>query len=319
MATAIQAHQVKKSYGDIDALAGISFAVGSGESFGLLGPNGAGKSTMIRIISTLELPSSGEVLVADQSTAKAPRQVRQKIGVALQETGLDRLMTGREILLLTARLYGMGTHQARLRSDFLLDRFQLTDVANRRVGTYSGGMRRRLDLAVALTHDPEIIVLDEPTTGLDPTNRLALWDLLRSLSRDDHKTILMSTQYLEEADALCDRVLFINRGHIVAEGTPMDLKREMGYSVIRFVVDTPDLDKLATYLVDHQFDCEAKNGALEIYSQNPEIEVFRVGELLTAESFVMQQLEVRPPSLDDVFIHLTNNDSKEADPYDVLA
>ncbi len=307
--TAIQVDHVKKAYGTVQALADVSFHVNSGESFGLLGPNGAGKSTLIRIISTLESPTAGEVLVSGHSAAKDAHRVRQKIGVALQETGLDPLMTGREILLLTARLFGSTAHQARNRADFLMERFQLTDVAGRHVGTYSGGMRRRLDLAVALAHEPDIVILDEPTTGLDPTNRLALWDLLRSLSQDDHKTLLMTTQYLEEADALCDRVLFIDHGHIVAEGTPRDLKREMGYSVIRFSAAGTAPDWLAAYLIGHRFDCELDGASIEIYSANPEEDVFRLGELMKAERLTMQNLEVRPPSLDDVFLHLTSGEN----------
>jgi len=319
MAIAIAVENVQKSYGTITALAGIDFVVQAGECFGLLGPNGAGKSTLIRIISTLEMAQVGEITVAGYSATREAMLVRQKIGVALQETGVDPLMTGHEILMLTARLFGANTRQARIRTDRLLERMQLTDLASRKVRTYSGGMRRRLDLATALVNEPEIVILDEPTTGLDPTNRLALWDILRALSHEDHRTVLISTQYLEEADALCDRVLFMNHGSIVAQGTPSDLKREMGYSVIRFSAEK-ESDRLVAFLIGHEFDCKISGPDIELYSKNPEEEVFRLRSMLESESLTMRHLEIRPPSLDDVFLHLTRGDrDEEAATHEVLA
>jgi ABC-2 type transport system ATP-binding protein len=298
---------VRKEYGEVSAVSEVSFAVQAGEAFGLLGPNGAGKSTLIRMISTLEVPTSGTITVAGYPVQGAARQVRRKIGVALQETGTDPLMTGQEILMIAGRLFGLTAKVAQMRSHALLERFGLTDVAHRRVGSYSGGMRRRLDLAAALVHDPEIIVLDEPTTGLDPVNRDALWELLRTLSHVDHKTLIMTTQYLEEADALCDRVAFINGGRMVAEGNPEDLKREMGWSVIRFSVADSEQEslRLAACLGQQAFRYVVEDGVVAIDTQNPEQEVFRLADVLAAEGFKIGHLEVRPPTLDDVFLHLT--------------
>lgn len=310
---AIDVQALCKNYGAVTALDNMEFSVRPGEAFGLLGPNGAGKSTLIRILSTLEQPTSGVVRVAGLSATADPRAVRRRIGVALQETGVDGLMTGRELLLLAARLFGHGSASAKQRVDALLDRFQLGEVAGRRVNTYSGGMRRRLDLAVALVHEPDIIVLDEPTTGLDPVNRLALWDLLRRLSAEEGRTVLMTTQYLEEADALCDRVLFINRGRIVAEGSPSDLKREAGSSVVRFTVPGAAAEAVRSVFAARGWELTARGASFEWYSATPESDVVRMDQALKAYGLNLSSLEVRPPSLDDVFLHLTGwSTDKEA-------
>jgi len=308
---AVQVEGLKKHYGDVQALNGVSFNVESGECFGLLGPNGAGKSTLIRLLSTLEVPSEGDCFIAGMQVTSRSAQVRNKIGVALQETGVDPLMTGREVLMLAARLYGYHSAKARRRVHFLLERFDLTAVSTRRVGTYSGGMRRRLDLAAAIVHEPEVIILDEPTTGLDPTNRIALWDLLRSLCHDDHKTIILTTQYLDEADALCDRLLFMNQGQIWASGTPAELKRNMGYSVVHFAVEGERVDRLRDRLAADGLVCRVVRSELEMDSRQPEAEVFRIQQWLHQESLTMSHLEVRPPSLDEVFLHLMNSGPRE--------
>jgi len=308
---ALQVDGLKKTYGDVQALNGVSFNVESGECFGLLGPNGAGKSTLIRILSTLETANAGTCSIAGISVTSGAARIRNKVGVALQETGVDPLMTGREVLMLAARLYGYDSKNARLRTDVLLDRFALTSVSMRRVGTYSGGMRRRIDLAAAIVHEPDVIILDEPTTGLDPTNRIALWDLLRSLCHDDHKTIILTTQYLDEADALCDRLLFMNQGRIWASGTPVELKREMGYSLVHFAVEGERPDLLVERLAQDDLWCTVVRSELEMYSRHPEDDVFRLQQWLHHQSLAMSHLEVRPPSLDEVFLHLMNSGPPE--------
>lgn len=311
MTPAIEIRNVVKNYGSVAALAGISFDVASGELFGLLGPNGAGKSTLIRIVSTLEEADGGTVRVGGDEAGRGDAAIRAQLGVALQETGIDPLMSGYEILLLTGRLYGLSAPQAKQRTDELLTRFRLTEAARRLVRTYSGGMRRRLDLAVALVHEPSVIVLDEPTTGLDPTNRLALWALLRDLVKEDHKTLLLTTQYLEEADALCDRVLFIDHGRSAAEGTPDDLKRAMGYSLIQFTIEGAELGSFAAALQRAQLVPQIQGGRVQILSLEPEVDVLRLDAAATANGVRLRHLEIKPPSLDDVFLRLTAGDREE--------
>jgi ABC-2 type transport system ATP-binding protein len=298
-----------KQYGSISALSGVSFAVEGGECFGLLGPNGAGKSTLIRILSTLERASSGTVTIQGRDLLRQAGAVRRDIGVALQETGVDPLMTGEETLRLTARLYGLAGASLKKRTESLIERFHLQDVCRRPVRTYSGGMRRRLDLAAALVHDPAVIILDEPTTGLDPLNRQTLWNLLATLTQEDGKTLLLTTQYLDEADALCGRVLFLNQGQAVATGTPDDLKREMGYSVIRCTIE--DADEMAVLdALSHQgFDASRDRQRLSVLSEEPEVDVRHVDEIIRSLGGHMRYLEVQPPSLDDVFHHLTASES----------
>jgi ABC-2 type transport system ATP-binding protein len=213
--------------GGIRAVDGIDLEVAPGEVFGFLGPNGAGKTTTVRMLVTLLRPTGGRAEVAGFDVAREPAEVRRRIGVALQEAALDLLMTGRELMELQAVLHGIPPRQVRERAADLVRRVGLDDAAERRVGTYSGGMRRRLDLAMALIHEPQILFLDEPTTGLDPTSRLTLWSEVRRL-RDEGTTVFLTTQYLEEADQLADRVGIIAGGRIVAEGSPAALKAEIG-------------------------------------------------------------------------------------------
>src|SRR5215213_8191959 len=213
--------------GGLKAVDGIDLEVAPGEVYGFLGPNGEGKTTTVRMLVTLLRPTGGRALVAGYDVATQPAQVRRRIGVALQEAALDGLMTGSELIELQATLHGIPPRSVRTRGAELIERVGLTGAADRRVATYSGGMRRRLDLAMALIHEPEVLFLDEPTTGLDPTSRLTLWDEVRRL-RDEGTTVFLTTQYLEEADQLCDRLGIIAAGKIVAEGTPAVLKAEVG-------------------------------------------------------------------------------------------
>src|SRR3954467_12073134 len=224
---AIETQQLAREFdGGIKAVDGVDLAVAEGEIYGFLGPNGAGKTTTVRMLTTLLQPTGGRAMVAGFDVAKDPGAVRRKIGVALQEAALDPLMTGRELLQLQATLHGIKRSEAGERGQWLLDRVGLTLAADRRVGTYSGGMRRRLDLASALIHRPEVLFLDEPTTGLDPASRLTIWDEVRRI-KERGPTVFLTPQYLEEADALCDRLAIIDDGKIVREGTPADLKADL--------------------------------------------------------------------------------------------
>src|SRR3954451_2993540 len=225
---AIETQQLAREFeGGIKAVDGVDLEVAEGEIYGFLGRNGAGKTTTVRMLTTLLLPTGGQAIVAGCDVAKDPGAVRRKIGVALQEAALDPLMTGRELLELQATLHGIGKREIRNKSRWLLDRVGLTLAADRRVGTYSGGMRRRLDLAAALVHTPQVLFLDEPTTGLDPVSRKAIWQEVRELN-DEGTTVSLPPQYLEEADQLADRVGIISGGLLVAEGTPGALKSEVG-------------------------------------------------------------------------------------------
>jgi ABC-2 type transport system ATP-binding protein len=227
---AVQAEGLVKRYdgrnGGIDAVRGVDLRVEAGEVFGFLGPNGAGKSTTVKMLTTLLTITSGSAQVAGVDVAGDPDEVRRRIGVALQEAGLDPRQTGRELLVLQARLFGLSPDEAAARASDLLALVELEDAADRRIKGYSGGMKRRLDLASALVHEPEVLFLDEPTTGLDPASRLTVWDEVRRIN-ERGTTVFLTTQYLEEADQLCDRLAIIDDGRIVREGTPGQLKADL--------------------------------------------------------------------------------------------
>ena len=230
MTRAVEAEQLVKRYtgrgGDVEAVRGVDLAVEQGEVFGFLGPNGAGKSTTVRMLTTLMTITSGSARVAGVDVTADPDTARQRIGVALQEAGLDPRQTGRELVMLQARLFGMSHEQAAERAKELLELVDLVESADRLIKGYSGGMKRRLDLASALVHEPEVLFLDEPTTGLDPASRLTVWDELRRIN-ERGTTIFLTTQYLEEADQLCDRLAIIDGGVLVGEGTPSELKADL--------------------------------------------------------------------------------------------
>ncbi len=236
---AVEARGLVKTYDEVEAVRGVDLRVESGEVFGFLGPNGAGKSTTVKMLTTLLTITSGGAAVAGIDVAGDPDAVRRRIGVALQEAGLDPRQSGRELLILQARLFGMTTAEAVERAKDLLALVELEDAADRRIKTYSGGMKRRLDLASALVHRPDVLFLDEPTTGLDPSSRLTVWEEVRRIN-EQGTTVFLTTQYLEEADALCDRLAIIDGGLIVREGTPASLKAELRE---RLGLDTdPSLD-----------------------------------------------------------------------------
>jgi ABC-2 type transport system ATP-binding protein len=245
MTLAVEAERLVKQYrgraGTVDAVRGVDLRVRAGEVFGFLGPNGAGKSTTIRMLTTLMSITSGTARVADIDVMADPDAARRRIGVALQEAGLDPRQTGRELLVLQARLFGSSRAQAAARAQELLELVDLVEAADRRIKGYSGGMKRRLDLASALVHEPEVLFLDEPTTGLDPASRLTVWDELRRINARG-TTIFLTTQYLEEADQLCDRLAIIDGGLIVREGTPEQLKAELRQR--RGLAADPTLDEV---------------------------------------------------------------------------
>src|SRR6266536_511457 len=252
---------VREFKGGIRAVDGVDLLVKPGEIYGFLGPNGAGKSTTVHVLTTLLPPTSGTARVAGLDVASQGRWVREVIGAALQEVALDPHLSGREHMRLQASLHGLPRQQAVGRAAELLERVGLTDAANRKVATYSGGMKRRLDLALALVHSPSVLFLDEPTTGLDVQSRAALWDEVRHLARDEGVTVFLTTQYLEEADVLADRVGIIHRGRIVAEGTPEALKRETGRRRIEIVpADPEDASRVAEILARFGDPCGSTKG-----------------------------------------------------------
>ncbi len=292
--------------GGIRAVDGIDLEVAPGEVFGFLGPNGAGKTTTVRMLVTLLRPTGGRAAVAGFDVAREPAEVRRRIGVALQEAALDLLMTGRELMELQAVLHGIPPRQVRERAADLVRRVGLDDASERRVGTYSGGMRRRLDLAMALIHEPQILFLDEPTTGLDPTSRLTLWNEVRRL-RDEGTTVFLTTQYLEEADQLADRVGIIAGGRIVAEGTPAALKAEIGQPHLDVTLaGEPDVARAREVLErfgDHRpagADCH-----VSIQLDGGEGEIAPVVRALDDAGLLVASLEVVRPTLDDVFLAKT--------------
>jgi ABC-2 type transport system ATP-binding protein len=288
------------------AVDGIDLAVSPGEIYGFLGPNGAGKSTTVLMLTTLLPPTSGRATVGGFDIVKQGSEVRASIGAALQEAALDQILTGREHLLLQATLQGIGKADRNRRAQELLERVGLTEAANRRVGGYSGGMKRRLDLALALVHEPRILFLDEPTTGLDVQSRSALWEEVARLAHDEGITVFLTTQYLEEADVLADRVGIIDHGKIVAEGTPTQLKAEIGSPSVEVTpVDSGQGDRLAELL--DRFGTLRRNGRGSVTVQLPggESQLAEVVRALDQADLHVELLQLHQPSLDDVFLAKT--------------
>jgi ABC-2 type transport system ATP-binding protein len=287
------------------AVAGIDLAVAPGEIYGFLGPNGAGKSTTVHMLTTLLPPTAGTARVAGYDVVQQGPQVRAAIGAALQEAALDPLLTGREHLRLQASLQGLPRQIRRSRADELLTRVGLGDAADRKVRGYSGGMKRRLDLAMALVHNPTILFLDEPTTGLDIQSRTALWDEVSRLARNEGVTVFLTTQYLEEADVLADRVGIINHGFIVAEGTPVELKASVGRPTGEAIpVDPDQRERAAAILARFGDPCGSEHG-VAVRLRSGEADLAEIVRALDAEDLKVENLQLHQPSLDDVFLAKT--------------
>jgi ABC-2 type transport system ATP-binding protein len=288
------------------AVDGIDLRVEPGEVYGFLGPNGAGKSTTVHMLTTLLPPTSGTARVAGHDVVEDGSAVRASIGAALQEAALDPFLTGREHMKLQTALHGMRGQEARERTEILLERVGLTQAADRRVGGYSGGMKRRLDLALALVHRPRILFLDEPTTGLDVQSRSALWDEVQRLAADRGVTVFLTTQYLEEADVLADRVGIIDRGSIVAEGTPEALKAEIGRPSVEVVPAEPgDLGRMKDVLARFGESVTASSKAAAVRLAGGDAQLAEVVRVLDAESIPVETLQLHAPTLDDVFLEKT--------------
>jgi ABC-2 type transport system ATP-binding protein len=304
---AIATRSLRRAFkGGIEAVREISLTVPDGEIFGFLGPNGAGKSTTVRMLCTLLPPTAGTAEVAGFDVVDQAPEVRRRIGVALQEIGLDPVQTGRELLQLQCGLYGITARRARVRAQELLELVGLTEAADRRTKTYSGGMKRRLDLASALVHSPRVLFLDEPTTGLDPASRLTIWDEVRRINAAG-TTVFLTTQYLEEADQLCGRLAIIDRGEIVAEGTPMRLKAEMGHDVVSVslagwsvsaakaaLAGLPGLERMV-----------GEPDRLALYVEDGAAQIAEIVRRLDREGIAFGAISVARPSLDDVFLKAT--------------
>jgi ABC-2 type transport system ATP-binding protein len=302
---AIAVEGLQRAFGEVFAVQGIDIAVDEGEIYGFLGPNGAGKTTTVRMLTTLLLPTGGRARVAGHDVVAEARQVRGSIGVALQEAALDPLMTGRELIRLQATLQGLPPAPGRRRADELLERVGLSDAADRRVGTYSGGMQRRLDLAAALVHSPRVLFLDEPTTGLDPVSRKTIWEEVRQLN-DEGTTVFLTTQYLEEADQLADNVGIIDSGHIVAEGTPEALKGEVGKPHIELLLAEGSVaaaEEVCRGLGRLLPPKDGKRVLLEV--EQGAADIPRVVRALDDAGIEVESLELMRPTLDDVFVAKT--------------
>jgi ABC-2 type transport system ATP-binding protein len=297
---------VREFKGGIRAVDGIDLEVRPGEIYGFLGPNGAGKSTTVKMLTTLLPPSGGRATVAGFDVATQGPDVRRVIGAALQEAALDNFLNAYEHFDLQAGLHGMGKAERHARAVELLERVGLTDAAGRKVGGYSGGMRRRLDLALALVHHPTVLFLDEPTTGLDPQSRSALWSEVARLAHDEGVTVFLTTQYLEEADVLADRVGIIDAGRIVAEGTPAALKAEIGQSSVEATpVDPQQLDRLAAVLARFGEPAASSPKGAAVRLRSGADDLAEIVRALDAESIAIATLQLHTPSLDDVFLAKT--------------
>jgi ABC-2 type transport system ATP-binding protein len=318
----IQAEGLQKRYGPTQALAGVDLSVPAGTILGLLGPNGAGKTTAVRILTTLALPDAGRGTVAGFDVVKQPGEVRRHIGVAAQDATLDPLLTGRQNLVLVGELSDMRRAAARTRAAELLAQFELSDAADRVLKGYSGGMRRRLDLAASLMTRPPVLFLDEPTTGLDPTSRQRVWEAIRELLADG-VTVLLTTQYLEEADALAHRIVVVDHGQVIAEGTPQQLKEASRSAHLEVTLTEPHPDAVGAMgpLVAGRGTVSDDGRRLSAAVDAAPGLATSVVRALDAAGVLVDNIEVRQPSLDDVFFSLTgghfeSDDEDEADAED---
>jgi ABC-2 type transport system ATP-binding protein len=311
----VETRDLRRTFGkkdEIEAVAGVDLDVAAGSIFGFLGPNGAGKTTTLRILATLLPPSSGVARVMGVDVATDAEEVRRRIGYVAQSGGSDPRMSGRGELVMQGRLFGLSGPESRQRAAELLDAVDLAEAGDRAIDTYSGGMRRRLDVALGMVHRPGLLFLDEPTTGLDPQARARMWDEVRRL-RDTGTSVFLTTHYLDEADALCDRLAIIDHGRIVAEGTADELKRAVAGDVVTVGVDGAAADLVAQLLGAQPFVREAglADGVVRIYVDDGEASLPLVLRLLDAQGLAPQTLALHRPSLDDVFLRQTGRSLRE--------
>ena len=314
--SAIEATGLRKDFpGGVVAVAGLDLDILEGQVFGFLGPNGAGKTTTVRMLTTLLRPTAGSARVAGYELATEPHRVRRTIGVALQEAGLDGLASGRELLVLQARLYGLRGPAVARRAEEMLELVGLIDAADRRIKTYSGGMKRRLDLASALIHGPRILFLDEPTGGLDPASRHAIWDEVRHLNRQDGITVFLTTQYLEEADRLCHDVAIIDHGRIVAQGAPQALKASIGNDVVTVDVGPERMEEATRVLAALRGVTEMRpdGSGLTLFVTDGSGAVAEAIRLLDRAKIPVGSVAVSHPTLDEVFLRATGSRLEGAD------
>ena len=308
--TMIEVAGVKKAFGTTKALCGVDLAADRAKVLGLLGPNGAGKTTLVRILATLLLPDEGSARIAGLDVVRDADAVRPIIGLAGQYAAVDETLTGRENLELVGRLYHLGRPEVRRRADEVLERFSLTGAADRQVKTYSGGMRRRLDLGASLVANPPVLILDEPTTGLDPRSRVEMWGFIETLVADG-TTILLTTQYLDEADRLAHRIVVIDYGKVIAEGTSDQLKDQLGGDVVELRVASPsDLDKALAAIAelgDGKPQVDAEYGRLTLPAKGGPATLMAAARRLDESDITLEDLSLRRPSLDDVFMALTGH------------
>ena len=300
----IWAGGLTKSYGEVRVLRGIDLSVPAGTVFALLGPNGAGKTTAVRILATLIRPDGGTAAVAGHDVVRRPRDVQRAISLTGQSAAVDELLTGAENLVMLGRLRRLGRRGARRRAAELLAEFDLADAGHRLVRTYSGGMRRRLDLAAGLVHQPEVLFLDEPTTGLDPRSRQTTWTAVRALARRG-VTVLLTTQYLEEADQLADRVAFLDRGRVIAEGAPGELKAELAGERVELRVGAAAMVERARAVLGGDLPADAPPGALVVPTDGSAGQVRDLLNRLDAAGVTVDRVAVHRPTLDDVFLSMT--------------
>ena len=312
-APAIEAVDLVKRFGDFTAVDGVSFSVPTGTVFSMLGPNGAGKTTTVRMMTTLSAPTSGSARVAGFDVASQPDAVRHRMGLTAQSATVDELLTGRENLRLIGDLYGLDRALVRRSTDELLERFSLTEAGSKVVKDYSGGMRRRLDLAASLIATPPVLFLDEPTTGLDPRSRVELWGVLRDLVRDG-TTLFLTTQYLDEADQLADRIVVVDHGRIIAEGTPLELKDQSGRASLVVTVSRPGEVAAAADIVraevgDIRVDADARHISAPAEGVGA---LTRIAARLEDAGIDLDDIGLQRPSLDDVFLSLTSHRAEDA-------
>jgi ABC-2 type transport system ATP-binding protein len=304
----------KGGTGRVEAVRGVSIDVRRGEVFGFLGPNGAGKTTTLRMLTTLLPIGSGTATVAGFDVARQPKQVRERIGYVSQLGGADELATGRENLILQGRLYGAARAKVAPRAGELAGLLDLAEFADRRVSTYSGGQRRRLDIALGIVHDPSVLFLDEPTTGLDPQSRANLWDHIRSL-RERGTTVFLTTHYLEEADVLCDRLMIMDHGQIVAEGTPRELKQQVAGDaiVISLRQEDHEAERAAPVLSGQPYvrELTAEDGQVRLYVDDGGAALPQLIRLLDASGIGIRSISMSEPTLDDVFLRQTGRSLRD--------